>query len=343
MGIFDLFTGAPQKQAAAQTRQYLGGVKDDLTGMYKDTLTNNQDATRAWYGDARDSLSGGYNTGTGAINTGADSALSALGSGASDAQGYLSGASAAYNPLDALSSKYGGATTMALNSLGVNGQAGTDAARSAFQTGPAYDFNMTQGLDAINRRRNMGGMLDSGNADRDAQTFGAGLASNEYNTWMNNLLGFTNPEASVTGTAATGRAGIGTNQANIANTLGINQAGVEGQRGQMLSNLASQYGQGRANLATGQAGAEVANNNNYASGMSNAAMGIASPYAGTYKNEADAATAGSANLWNLGLQGAKLAMGGLGGMSGGGMGIPFGATPVGAVGFDGWQNPDYRR
>jgi hypothetical protein len=308
MGIFDVFTGNAQKKAAEQQRNYLSGVKNDVSGYFGDARTANTGAINTGYGDANTALTGGYNTGTGAINTGADSALSSLGSGASEAQGYLSGASAAYNPLDALSSKYGGATTMALNSLGVNGQAGTDAARSAFQTGPAYDFNMTQGLDAINRRRNMGGMLDSGNADRDAQTFGAGLASNEYNTWMNNLLGFTNPEASVTGTAATGRAGVGTNQANIANSLGINQAGVEGQRGTMLANLASQYGQGRAGLATGQAGAEVANNNNYASGMSNAALNIASPYAGTYKQEADAKTAGSANLWDLG---ASLATGGM--------------------------------
>ena len=335
MGIFDIFTGDAQKEAASNTRSYLSGVKSDLTSMYGDTLTNNNAAVSNGYNAARDSLSGAYGTATNATNTGANSALSALGSGASNAQGYLTNAGNAYNSLDALSSKYGGATTMALNSLGVNGQAGTDAARSAFQTGPAYNFNMDQGLEAINRRRNAGGMLDSGNADRDAQNYGAGLASNEYNTWMNNLLGFTNPEASVTGQAASGRAGVATNQANIANTLGINQAGVESNRGSMLSSLASQYGQNTANLNTGQAGAEVSNNNNYASGVANTALSVASPYTATYKNEADAETAGSSNLWNMGLKVASLASGGIGGLGS----TSTGASSLGSLFSSSGSNP----
>ena len=41
---------------------------------------------------------------------------------------------------------------MYMNSLGLNGAAGNQAAVNAFQTGPGYDFQMHQGLNAINRR-----------------------------------------------------------------------------------------------------------------------------------------------------------------------------------------------
>ena len=341
MGIFDVFTGDAQKEAAENTRNYYSGVKSDLNTTYGNTLTNNNAAITTGYGGARDSLAGGYGVATNATNTGANSALSALGSGYSTAQGYLDQAGTSYDGLSALASKYGGATSLALGGLGVNGQAGTDAARSAFTASPAYNWNLEQGLDAITRRRNMaGGNTYGGNVDRDAQNYGAGLASNEWKDYMSNLLSFTNPELSATSGAASGRAGVATNQANIANNLGINQAGVESSRGNMLSNLATQYGQGTANLATGQAGAEVNNNNNYASAMGNTALSVASPYTNTYKQEADAETAGSGNLWGLGLNLAKLGTN-LYGMSnasssGGGNGYTI-------TGFDSAGNPNYGR
>ncbi len=165
MGLFDIFTGKPAKEAAAQQRAYLGQIGTQNNSAIDSGLTNSLGA-----------LGTGYNTGTGAVNQ-------AYG----DASGYLNQAGAAYDPLAALGGKYGGATTMGLNALGVNGAQGQQDARAAFQAGPAYNFNLEQGLESINRRRNMGGMLDSGNADRDAQTFGAGLASNEYDKWVSGL------------------------------------------------------------------------------------------------------------------------------------------------------------
>jgi hypothetical protein len=264
MGLFDVFTGGPSKEAANAQRLIAAQAKNENIG----TIDRGLNTSLA-------NLTQGYNTGAGAINQ-----------GYSDASGSLTNAGTFYDPLASLGTKYGGATTTALNALGVNGQPGMDAARSAFSASPAYEWNRDQGLEAINRRRNAGGMLDSGNADRDAQTFGAGLASNEYNTWMNNLLGFTNPELAATAGAATGRANIGTQQAGLATG-----------RGAMLADLAQRYGTGQAGLNTGAANAKVGNTNT-----------AANTYNQTYKQEADAEMAGSGALWSAGLGLANLGL-----------------------------------
>lgn len=297
--LTDAFTGNPAKEAAAKTQDYLRGVQNSGNAAIGTGLTNAtgyiNDATAA----ARGALTGGYDTATGAVNTGATNASDALNAGYGTAGGWYDAARADYQPLADLGKKYGGATTLALNSLGVNGQAGTDAARAAFQTGPAYDFNLTQGLEAINRRRNQGGMLDSGNADRDAQVFGAGQASNEYDKWLNNLLGFTNPELQATSGAASGLAGVNQNQAGAATQLGQDQAGVATGRAAMLSDLASRYGRDTAGLETGAGNTLAGLETNAAGQRVNLGTTIAKPYADTYGQEAAAAQQGSGNLWNL--------------------------------------------
>jgi hypothetical protein len=152
-------------------------------------------------------LTQGYNTGVGNLN-------SALG---------------AYQPLNDLASKYGGASTMLLNALGVNGATGSQAAQSAFTNNPGYTSGLDAGLDAINRRRAASGMLASGNADQDAQTFGQNLQNQQYNSWLTNLAGFTNPELAATSGAATGTAGVYGDLASLANNNATNQVNLLGQ------------------------------------------------------------------------------------------------------------------
>lgn len=308
MALWDVFTGAPAKEAAGQQRTFLDqtrttGNADILGGL---------DAARGYItgaGTAANSALGtGYTLGTGAVGAGADQALGYLGSGTTNALGRLDQAGGAYDSLSALGSKYGGATSLALGGLGVNGQPGIDAARGAFQAGPAYNFNLDQGIEAINRRRNAGGMLNSGNADRDAQVFGAGLASNEYDKWMNQLLGFTNPELSATAGAASGQAGVDIAGANLLNQQGINQAGVATQRGAMLADLGSRFGTGMADVSKWQGGTLAGLETGAAGQKVGLATALASPYAGTYKQEADAEMAGSGALWQLGLGAANLGL-----------------------------------
>jgi hypothetical protein len=172
---------------------------------------------------------------------------------------------------------------MYLNSLGLNGQAGNDAATAAFQAGPGYQFQLNQGLDAINRRRAAGGMLNSGNADIDAITFGQGLANNAFGGWQGNLAGLNTNALAATGAAATGIAGADTNKANVF-----------GNTANSLVDLGKTTTNGINSQATQSANAQMA---------------------------------GSGNLWNLGLNVAKLATGGIGGMGGGGgMGLSSGLS-----------------
>lgn len=223
--------------ASGFINQGYGTARNDLTGGY----TNAQNA-----------LTGAYNTGTGNIGNSANQALGYLDQSQNAGLGRLDQAGAGFDTLGALGQKYGAGSQLYLDALGANGQTGTDRARQAFQAGPGYDFNLTQGLDAINRRRAAGGMLDSGNADRDAQTFGAGLASQEYNNWLNNLQSTMNPELQATSGAATGRAGLANNAAGLISSTGANKAQIEQGRGKMLSDLAQVYGTGSAGLAQSQ-------------------------------------------------------------------------------------------
>lgn len=301
MGVFgDLFNGDSQKDAAAATRSYLNLVKQQQSPMIDDAFVRSTGYLTDYGTQARNALTQGYNAGVGAVNTGATDAQGYITSGAGAANGYLEGAKGAYTGLNQLGSKYGAATSLALNALGANGAQGQTDARSAFTAGPGYNFNLDQGLEAINRRRAAGGMLNSGNADRDAQVYGAGLASQEYDKWMQSLLGFTNPELSATSGAATGLAGLGRDQASLANSTGTAQAGIAQQRAAMLADLGNRYGTNTAGTFTseGQNLSNVAQQR--AQMFQQLALGIAPQFTKTYKDEADASTAASANAFNLG-------------------------------------------
>lgn len=58
---------------------------------------------------------------------------------------------------------------------------GADIQKALEGTG-GYQFNMDQGLQALQRNRAAQGMLGSGNTDTDAMTFASGLASNTLNS-----------------------------------------------------------------------------------------------------------------------------------------------------------------
>lgn len=158
------------------------------------------------------------NLGTGYLQQGYDTGVS-----------NLNQAKDAFTPLSALGEKYGGATTMLQNALGVNGAAGNAAATAAFQQAPGYQYTLDQGLEAINRRRAAGGMLSSGNADIDAMNYATNLANQGYNSWLSNLGQFVSPELSATGGAASGKAGAFGDLASLAQNNSMNQIGLLNQ------------------------------------------------------------------------------------------------------------------
>jgi hypothetical protein len=344
MAIFDALTGEPGRQAANDARGHFAQVGKQGALDINQALVDAVNRLHEGRDNSKIALNQGYGTARGDIQSGAKAGMGFIDEGVSGAQGALAGSRTAlgqavdaYKPLSDLGAKYGRATTLGMNALGVGGVDAANAARAAFTASPAYDFNMSQGLEAINRRRAAGGMLDSGNADRDAQTFGAGLASNEYNSWLNNLLGFTNPELAATSGAATGRAGafknlsdLGVTEADLLNKGGLARAGLATDEGRSLAALAAAEGTGLGNLEW-QAGQRLADTYTDASrARTNLNMNLASPYANTYKQGADAVTAASGNAINLAQNAIKaVAGGGFGMPGGGGAGASFaGVTPA---------------
>ncbi len=309
MGIFDVFTGDAAKKAALQQQSYFDQTQKTNNANIDQSLGQSLGYVNTGAGQATGDINSGYGQATGAVNTGASNALGYLGQGNQAATNYLGQASAAYQPLTDLAGKYGAGTNLLLDSYGANGAAGNQRAQDAFHTAPGYDFQVSQGLDAINRRRNAGGMLNSGNADRDAQTFGQGLANQAYTGWQSGLQGLVNPELSATQGAASGLAGINTTGANMANNFGQSQAGVATGAANSLSSLYSGQGNALSGIDTNQ-GQSLASLTQGSEGQKlGLQQSILQPYANTYGQVAAAENAGSKNLWNLGLSAASMAAG----------------------------------
>jgi len=146
---------------------------------------------------------------------------SALDSGMTNSLGALGKAGDIYGGLQ---SKYGAGTGLYLDALGVNGADKAKAAQSSFTTSPGYQAGIDAGIDVLNRRRASGGMLDSGNADLDALTYGQNLQNQQYNGWLDRLGGLVSPEL----TAASGAAGNQTNIANLYQNDATNRIGLQG-------------------------------------------------------------------------------------------------------------------
>jgi len=146
---------------------------------------------------------------------------SALDSGLTSSTGYLNSAG---TTLSDLQKKYGAGTDLYLNALGVNGADAAKTAQQSFTNNPGNEAAINAGLDAINRRRAAGGMLDSGNADLDALNFAQNNQNQQYNTWLSNLGGLVSPETQ----AATGVANNDTNLANLYQTDATNRIGLYG-------------------------------------------------------------------------------------------------------------------
>ena len=115
------------------------------------------------------------------------------------------------------------ANTMYANALGLNGAAGNQAATSAFQQAPGYQYSLNQGLDALDRRAASRGMLNSGNTNLDTIDYATNAANQGYNSWLSGLQGLgsqglqaTSGQANGLGSIGNLYQGIGTNKANAA-------------------------------------------------------------------------------------------------------------------------------
>jgi hypothetical protein len=107
---------------------------------------------------------------------------------------------------------------MALNGLS-GGQAQQDA-YGAFQQGPDYQFNLSQGEGAINRSAAANGTALSGRTLMDSMKFNQGLASQEYGNYYNRLNNLYGSQLGAAGDLAQGYRQGGSQLAGLAGQLG---------------------------------------------------------------------------------------------------------------------------
>jgi hypothetical protein len=125
--------------------------------------------------------------------------------------------------------------------LGLNGQPATDAAISAFQNTPGYQFDFQQGLRATDAGAAALGDARSGAAIKAEQTFGTGLADNTFNNYWNHLQQLSSNGLTAAGGIANAATGGAT---NIANT----DIGAAGADASIYGNIAKGIGTGANQL-----------------------------------------------------------------------------------------------
>jgi hypothetical protein len=200
---------------------------------------------------ARDMANAGATKGYGDLSSLYGQGRDALTSGYGKASDLYSG----------LISSYGGGAGAYGDATGANGAAGTARARTNFQADPGYNFQMDQGLQALQRTHAAAGNLSSGNADTDTLKFSQGLADQSYGNYVSRLAPYLGAQAGAVGGAANVAAGLG---------QGLNQS-YQGQGGAANTTATT--------IGNNNAGAEM---NNYAVGKNqlNGLLGVASLAAG---------------------------------------------------------------
>lgn len=203
------------------------GFLGDLLGL------NSGDATIAAAGQNKD-----------VVNQYGTNANKLIDTGAAAAGTNLNAAKNLYAPLADLGQKAG---VMYGNSLGLNGAAGNAAATDAFHTAPGYQFQVDQGLQALDRGAAAHGQLQSGQSGLDFIKYASGLANGAYGDWQHQL---GSPTTSI-GAAIPGEVGAYNNLANLATGTATAKTGIAGE---VASGLTSSNNQNAAGVNSNQAG-----------------------------------------------------------------------------------------
>src|SRR5215472_10831801 len=109
----------------------------------------------------------------------------------------------------------------------LSGANGPDAATAAFanyRTSPGYQWQLGQGLQAIDRGAASSGILNSGATLKAEQTFGSGLADQDFSNYYNRLFDLSK----LGETAAAGQGAASLNAAETDLSAGGAQASVIG-------------------------------------------------------------------------------------------------------------------
>jgi hypothetical protein len=125
------------------------------------------------------------------------------------------------------------------NLLGLNGQPAADAAMTTFQQSPGYQWQLGQGLRAIDAGNAAAGILRSGATEKAEMTYGEGLANQDFTNYYNRLYQLSGQ--GLTGATATGNQAVTTGQ-GIAGTdasAAAAQSSIYGNLGKGISTTAN--------------------------------------------------------------------------------------------------------
>jgi hypothetical protein len=110
--------------------------------------------------------------------------------------------------------------------LGLNGQPAADAAMSTFQQSPGYQWQLGQGLRAVDAGAASQGILRSGATIKGEETYGQGLANQDFTNYYNRLAGISGQGLTAAGdlvkeqqTSANAQSGIDTGAANAQSSI----------------------------------------------------------------------------------------------------------------------------
>jgi hypothetical protein len=135
----------------------------------------------------------------------------------------------------------GQANTASADLLGLNGPDAATAAMGNFQTSPGYQFSLDQGLRAVDAGAAAKGMLRSGAALKAEQTFGSGLADQDFTNYYNRLFDLSKLGENAAGGTAQASTNAATGQAQTDLSLGSAQTSIYGNVAQGIGNAANSY------------------------------------------------------------------------------------------------------
>jgi hypothetical protein len=108
--------------------------------------------------------------------------------------------------------------------LGMNGPDAAAAAMQNYQQSPGYQFQMQQGLRAVDAGAAAKGMARSGATIKGEETFAQGLADSDFQQYYNNLMGIS----TLGENAAAGGASTANTAGSLAQGAGNTQASIYG-------------------------------------------------------------------------------------------------------------------
>ena len=172
-----------------------------------------------------------------AAGIGSDIARSgAISGGQSQATGALQqGLTTATNQLSPWTATGAPANAQEANLLGLNGQPAADAAMGTFQQSPGYQWQLQQGLRGVDAGAAAAGMLRSGATIKGEETYGEGLANQDFSNYWNRLQQLSGSGLTAAQGISNAAVGTGTQIANTDASAAAGQSSIYGQLGTGLS------------------------------------------------------------------------------------------------------------